>query len=402
MSLTISNLEARHLLLYLQGLCDAPNRRFQSAELYDLIERMGFVQIDSIRTIERAHHLTLLSRNDRYQPRMLQGLLEGERRLFENWTHDASIVPMIWYPYWQPRFVQMRERFAQRQSWHRRLGDSWPAVLDRVRQVVRERGPVMSRDFHDDRGPGVGEWWKWGPSKTALEYLWRTGELVICQRINFQKVYDLAERVIPASVLAQVTSEQDYIEWACTTALDRLGCATPAELAAFWDQVGLADVKAWCEREVGKTIRDVLVESADGSAPRKAYARSDIAELIQRLPEAPVRVRFLSPFDPVLRDRKRALRLFNFNYRFEAFVPARQRQYGYYVLPILERDQMIGRIDLKCERQARTLWVRGLWLEPGVKLTKTRRRRITQELERLAAFVEVETIAGHLKGLTVS
>ena len=249
-----------------------PTRRLTRPDLYDLIERMGFVQLDSIRTVERAHHLTLFSRNTRYQPSMLQALLEDDQLLFENWTHDASIIPTQWFPYWQPRFKEMRHRFATRPSWRNRLGRDGHEVIDRVRQHVRDNGPVMARELTDDRKPGVGVWWGWGPSKTALEYLWRTGELVVCRRINFQKVYDLAERAMPEHVLAETPSQAEYVEWACSTALDRLGCATPSEIAAFWGDVPLAKAKAWCEQHLGDDIVEVEMESADGSAPRPAVA----------------------------------------------------------------------------------------------------------------------------------
>ena len=393
MSLRISNAQARNVLLFLQGLSDTPNRRLTRSDLYALIERMGFVQLDSIRTVERAHHLTLFSRNTRYQPNMLQALLEDDQLLFENWTHDASIIPTQWFPYWQPRFELMKQRFAHRAAWRNRLGANGHKVIERVRQHVRDKGPVMARQLTDERKPGVGVWWGWGPSKTALEYLWRTGELVICRRVNFQKVYDLAERVIPLEVLAEVPSQEAYSEWACTTALDRLGCATPSEIAAFWGDVPLAAAKEWCENRLGRDIVDVVVESADGSPPRPAVARADIADLLESIPAAPSRVRFLCPFDPVIRDRKRALRLFNFDYRIEVFVPAPQRQYGYYVLPILERDRFIGRIDLKCDRKASTLLVKGLWFEPGVRKAKKRDQQIADELERYRVFVGADHVA---------
>jgi uncharacterized protein YcaQ len=388
----ITNLQARRLLLYLQGLSEAPDKRLTRQTLYDLIVRMGFVQVDSIRTVERAHHLTLMSRNTRYHPDMLQALLENDKHLFENWTHDAAIIPTQWYPYWQPRFAHARQRIVQSKHWMGRLGPDAEQVLDRVRQRVRDQGPVMARDLTEKRPPGIGVWWGWGPSKTALEYLWRTGELAICGRVNFHKVYDLSERVIPEAYHRQMSSEKAYIDWACQTALDRLGCATPSELAAFWGGVRLSDAHAWCQRHVGKTIQRVVVDSADGSAPRQAYARHDIDGLLQELPAPPSRIRFLSPFDPVIRDRKRALRLFNFDYRFEAFVPAPQRQYGYYVLPILERDRFIGRIDLKCDRLAKTLVVNGLWLEPGVRQSNTRNEQIAKELERYRAFVGADKV----------
>lgn len=388
----ITNVQARRLLLHLQGLADSPNKRLKRQDLYDLIVRMGFVQVDSIRTVERAHHLTLMSRNAHYQPSMLKRLLEDDRLLFENWTHDASVIPTQWYPYWQPRFARAHRGITRSQHWMGRLGAEAHHIIDRVRKRVRDHGPVMARELTETREPGVGVWWGWGPSKTALEYLWRTGEFAICGRVNFQKVYDLSERVIPADYYDQMPSEADYIDWACRTAMDRLGCATPSELAAFWGNFDLADAKAWCERHNGDDLREVLVESADGSEPRQSYAQHDIDAQLQELPGPTLRVRFLSPFDPVIRDRKRALRLFNFDYRFEAFVPAPQRQYGYYVLPILERDRFIGRIDLKCDRKAKTLTVNGLWLEPGVRQSKKRNDQIAKELERYRMFVKADSV----------
>ncbi len=388
----ITNVQARRLLLHLQGLSDSPNKRLKRQDLYDLIVRMGFVQVDSIRTVERAHHLTLMSRNVHYQPDMLQRLLEDDRLLFENWTHDASVIPMQWYPYWQPRFARTHRSITRSQHWMGRLGAESHHIVNQIRQRVKDHGPVMARELTEARKPGVGVWWGWGPSKTALEYLWRTGEFAICGRVNFQKVYDLSERVIPAAFHRQAPSEADYIDWACNTALDRLGCATPSELAAFWGNLDLADAKVWCERHNGNDIREVLVESADGTEPRLSYARHDIDVQLQELPTPPPRVRFLSPFDPVIRDRKRALRLFNFDYRFEAFVPAPQRQYGYYVLPILERDRFIGRVDLKCDRKAKALIVNGLWLQPGVRQSKKRNDQIAKELERYRVFVKADSV----------
>jgi uncharacterized protein YcaQ len=388
----VSNEQARRLFLYLHGLCDSPRTRLTPAALYELIERLGFVQVDSIRTVERAHHLTLFTRNERYRPDLLHTLVENDRHLFENWTHDAAIIPTRWYAYWHHRFASERERFLRTPAWQRRLGSDASDVLERVRRHVRSNGPVMARDLTETREPGVGVWWGWGPSKTALEYLWRTGELAICHRRNFQKVYNLTEHVIPAEYRIYEPSRPEYVDWACRTALQRLGIATPGELAAFWAAITPAEAKAWCEQQSGKTVRVVAVEAADGSKPRQAYARHDITTLLHGLPAPPARVRFLSPFDPVIRDRNRTRRLFNFDYRFEAFVPAPQRQYGYYVLPMLEGDRFIGRIDLKCVRQQRTLEVKGLWLEPGVRRTKRRERLIRAELERYRVFVDADTI----------
>src|SRR5205823_4820134 len=243
-----------------------------------------------------------------------------------------------------------------------------------------------SQDFEHERRGASGAWWDWKPQKAALELLWMTGELMVARRAGFQKVYDLTERVLPAAHAAPRPDARAHIEWACRTALERLLIATPKELAEFWDAVDVSQAKTWCAEAVrAGRLTPVLVEAADGTPPRASFAVVDWAQRLERLPAPPARTRLLSPFDPVLRDRARARRLFGFDYRFEAFVPAPQRQYGYYVLPVLEGDRLVGRLDAKFDRRAGLLNVRRLDWEPGVRATARRRKELTRALERLAA-----------------
>ena len=215
--------------------------------------------------------------------------------------------------------------------------------------------------------------------------------LAVTARRNFHKVYDLTDRVLPAEILAQpIPPKNEHIEWACRTALDRLAFATSGEIAAFLRAISPADAKKWCVNALKKgQINEVVVESNDGSKPRSAFAVVDWEKRLSNSKPPPDGIRLLCPFDPVLRDRKRAKRLFDFDYTFEGFVPAAKRVYGYYVLAILQGDRLIGRLDPKLHRDREQLEIKGLWWEPKVKVTKARRKELQSAVESLAQFVGV-------------
>jgi uncharacterized protein YcaQ len=395
---------ARRMLLSAQGLLTDPARPATARNLQSLIEQMGFVQIDTINTVERAHHLTLLSRMGEYRPALLAKLLEHKRSLFEHWTHDASVIPSKWFPHWKHRFERHRQRIRTNAWWNQRIGANPDAMIEQIKQRIERDGPLLSRDFEHDRNesgsgsaPIENGWWGWKPQKAALEYLWRTGELAVARRINFQKVYDLTERVLHEHWSQPAPELEEHIDWACRSALERLGVATPAELAGFWNAITLQQARSWCaatvEAKRGEVVQ-VLVESADGSKPRAAFAFHDWHKAAARLSSPPDRMRLLSPFDPVLRDRKRTLRLFNFDYTFEAFVPAPKRKYGYYVLPILEGERLVGRLDPKLHRDrgGGVLEIKRIWWEPGVKPTKKRKGALREAVERMACGIGAQCI----------
>jgi uncharacterized protein len=386
----LSNKDARRLLLYLHGLCFTPSRKLTTPGLIELIAHLGFVQVDSINTLARAHHMILFARNLMYQQGQLAPLLETERALFENWTHDAAIIPMQFYHYWTLRFDRERERLRIRWRQHRRRG--FEEQVEQVLNHIRANGPVMARDLGTEQKKGTQGWWDWHPTKTALEYLWRCGDLAITRRDGFQKVYDLTERVIPATARNARPSRDAVVDWACRSALQRLGFATAREIAGFWAAISAAEAQTWCTHHLDKGVGQVTVECADGSPSRPMFARGDLVALLKDLPHPPTHLRFLSPFDSLIRDRLRTHRLFNFDYRIEVFVPAAQRHYGYYVLPILQGDHFIGRIDMTHRRQAGKLYVLGLWLEPGQRLTGGRQQALDMTLERLRQFINADAV----------
>ena len=374
----VSNRAARRLFLDRHGLGRPP----PGEDLAGLIERLGFVQIDSIATVERAHHMILASRRRSYRPRQLDDLLERRRTLFEHWTHDASVIPMSFYPFWRLRFRRDAELLRARwRSW-RRAG--FEERFDDVLERIRKHGPVMARELRDGAVRTAPGWWDWHPSKTALEYLWRTGALAITRRVRFQKVFDLAERVIPKTHRSIMPSEKDTIHWACAAAIDRLGFAAPGEIAGFWETASLSEARDWCAARSADELIEVEVEGAQPGQVRRLLARPDICEQAERASDPPAGVCVLSPFDPLLRDRKRAEWLFGFRYRIEIYVPEKKREYGYYVFPLLEGDRLVGRIDMR--RREGRLVVRALWPERGVRLGQGRLARIERELDRTARF----------------
>ncbi len=391
----ISTEAARRLFLGAQGLLADPARKITRATLAKLIEQMGFVQLDSINYVERAHHLTLGSRLDDYRREHFTHLLETKRHLFEHWTHDAAAIPSAWFAHWKPRFAHYETKLRQGRWWGPRLGDQPERTLAQVRDRIAREGPLRSQDFEHDRQGQAAGWWDWKPQKAALEYLWFTGKLMVARREKFQKVYDLTERVLPEAVRLAAPAEAEHIEWACRTAFERLVIATAKEIADFWHAITLAQAGQWCERAAksGELVA-VMVESANGETPRSSFALSDWQTRLRKLPGAPDRMRLLSPFDPVIRDRARLARLFGFDYRFEAFVPEPKRQYGYYVLPILEGEQLVGRIDPKFQRERGALEIRKVFWEPTIKVTKARKKQLDEALARLANLIgaaKVET-----------
>lgn len=381
---TLKNKQARALFLDHHLLCDAPSGAGKGADLLDLITHLGFVQVDSINTVERAHHMILRARRASYRPKNLTPLLEKDHSLFEHWTHDASVIPAAFFPHWRLRFERDAETLRKQwRSWRR---EGFEEKVDDLLARIRAEGPKSSACVGTGEKRGSGGWWDWHPSKTALEYLWRTGSLSVARRESFKKFYDVTERVLDETVRAAKPEPEESIDWLCNAALDRLGFATSGEIADFWDIVTKAEAKEWCAQA---GLIEVDIEGVDGSL-RRSFARDGIMEHVPTKPTS--RLRILSPFDPALRDRKRAERLFGFQYRIEIFVPEAKRQYGYYVFPILEGDRLVGRIDMKALRAEDVLNVTGLWWERGVTPTQTRRDKLTAELGRMARFAGVSNL----------
>ncbi|MEL7044576.1 MAG: crosslink repair DNA glycosylase YcaQ family protein [Pseudomonadota bacterium] len=381
--LRITNRTARRLWLAAQGLSNTPTGKL---DLDGLIKHLGFVQLDSIQVVTRAHHHILWSRNQNYREDMLHTHMSRDRRVFEHFTHDASVIPMDFYPMWTRQFRRLEKR-VRAWEWHRAMSPK--AERQAIKARIETEGPLSTKAF-DSKVPGAKQMWSRPPHKLALDYLWYAGELSTSYRKNFTKYYDLTSRVIPNLYLEQAHSDARQVDWLCQAALDRLAFGTEGDIQKFWDAVDNAEAKDWVARNA-RTLVQVEIEGADRSW-RPAWASGDIEERIGEAPAATSRLRILNPFDPTIRNRERLKRLFGFEYTVEMFVPAAKRRWGYYVYPMLEGDRFVGRIEIKADRKSGTLDVVNFWPEPGVQWTAARERKLESELRRMAVLVAAKEI----------
>jgi len=377
--LKITNHDARRLWLSTNGLGKTP---MGPLDLMALIRRLGFVQIDTIRNVTRAHHHILWSRNQNYREHMLWPKLKTDRTIFEHFTHDASLIPMEFLPMWQRQFRRLGDK-AARHEWYQ-SGLAQQQIRD-IHERIRAEGPLSTHAF-DTKHTGPREMWARPPHKKALDQMWYAGRLATSHRENFTKFYDLGERVFPTPSDETSIGDQQQIDRLCKTAHDRLGTATPGEIQRFWGATDAAEVKDWI---VGQSdLIPVEMENADQSLTL-ALATPDIETRLANAPAPTSRLRIINPFDPLIRDRARLLRLFGFDYRNEMFVPANKRIWGYYVYPLLERDRFVGRMEIKADRAAGRMQVTGFWPEPGTKWGKARFDRLDQELHRFARLAGI-------------
>ena len=383
--LEISNRQARWLWLDVNGLGDAPTGQL---DLRAIIRQLGFVQIDTIQVVARCQHHILWSRNQNYREKMLDPLLAKDRAIFEHFTHDASVLPMEFLPLWRRQFQRMKRKMDTA---------SWGGTPDQdlcvaIRNRIAQEGALSTQDFETD-APRSKEMWARPPHKRALDYMWYAGDLATCYRKNFNKFYNLAERVFPAEYWQDERSEQTQTDGLHNEALARLGFGTLGEVRKFWDATEVVETKAWAERA---DLVPCRIETAQGQW-YDAVACANIEERLAKVKAPTSRLRILNPFDPAIRDRTRFQRLFGMEYRNEMFVPAAKRIWGYYVFPLLEGDRFVGRLEAKAHRAENRLEVMNLWVEPGVKWTAARQNKLDAELQRMARFVSVDKVENNYR-----
>jgi uncharacterized protein len=373
---TISLIAARRLAISAQGYASR-SRRGRAGEVEETIRRLSCVQLDSITAVERSHRIVLGSRVGEY-PRETVSRLLARGRIFEYWAHQACLIPVEDWPLY--RFWMTREH-----PWRGDVLDRDRKLADEVRAAIRERGPLTSKDFD---GSGGGGMWNWKPAKVVLEALWNSGEIVIAGRVSgFQRVYDLPERVLPHEVLdAPVPDPETRLRELIRRAVIARGVLTDAGVSNHWNLYGGARRIAPVAEELvaDGVLERVAVE--DGGAPALVAARADLD------PPRPSAAVLLSPFDNLLWDRGFVRRVFGFDHVQEIFKREHERQYGYYVLPFLWRDRIVGRVDLKTERKDGTLVVKSFHLEPGVRRSGALEDAFERALDRLRRVVGVERV----------
>ncbi|MEO0567714.1 MAG: crosslink repair DNA glycosylase YcaQ family protein [Pseudomonadota bacterium] len=373
--LKIDNQTARALWLHSNGLLAQPGGPF---DVMDIIRRLGFVQIDTIRNVTRAHHHILWSRNRNYREKLLWPLLQ-RRELFEHFTHDASLIPMEVLTYWQRQFKRLGEKAAS-SEWYKtglRRED-----VDAIKERIRFEGPLSTHAFETKAESR--EMWARPPHKKALDQMWYSGELATCHRENFVKFYDLGERVFP-SQLSAIVQDQEAIQWLCEQAMDRLSFATCGEVQRFWGAMNATEAKRW---HIEASLIPLQIKTADGNW-HQSWGAPDIEDRLKGLQKPATQLRLLNPFDPAIRDRARLLRLFGFEYRNEMFVPKAERLWGYYVYPIIRGLRFVARIELKADRAAGWMSVTGFWPERGTRISAKFEEDLERELRRFARLAGV-------------
>src|SRR5215210_4515852 len=345
------------MLLAAQGLNSAP-KRATKGDVREIIRRMGVLQIDSISVVARSPYLVLWSRLGYYEPQWLDELL-AEGALFEYWSHAACFIPIEDYGLYRRLMLGKTDKTR---AWM----EAHPDALEQVMGRIREDGPVRSAEFARTDGK-AGGWWEWKPEKRALEHLFAAGELMISRRENFHRVYDLRERVLanalPTWEDALAPNEQEVRRALALKAVRALGVAV-----VRW----VPDYFRTPKRGAAKLLEELADEGSlhrAGIEDEAAYVHPDnagIAEEILTGSLQPSVTTLLSPFDPVVWDRARALELFGFDYKIEVYTPAARRRYGYYSLSILHDGALVGRLDAKAHRKAGLFEVKDVHLEPGV------------------------------------
>ena len=357
----LSNRQARGLALAAQGLDrPRPTRPPGPAQLRRMVERLGVVQLDAVNVLARTQLIVPFSRLGPYDPAAFQGLTGPHAALLEGWAHMASLTPMAAHPLlrWrmQTFFSATSAREAARAAWAQKEA----AYIQSILNEVRERGPLSAGMLSDPR-PRQGEWWdRRSIGRTVLEHLFIRGQLAAWRNPAFERLYDLPERAIPAEVLAAPTpTPEDATRELLFLAAGALGVGTLKDLADYYRMVPTRVRPGLAELVEDGRLEPVEVE---GWA-EPAYRQPGPA------PRRPTRhhATLLSPFDSLIWDRARTLRLFGFDYRIEIYVPEPRRRYGYFVLPLLLGDELVARFDLKADRQAGVLRVNASHVEAGAE-----------------------------------
>ena len=381
---TISPALARRIALAAQGfgrpVAAAPGIR----QLGALVERLGLLQIDSVNVFERSHYMPAFSRLGPYDKAQLDRLSTGAKpRLTEYWVHEASLIPVDDWPLFRWRMQAYRDRAAADDAhWSQ---DNAPMLAWLLGELAAN-GPMRASAIEHDANKKRGPWWGWSDVKIGLETLFRWGDVVSGGRERFERVYALPEQVFSTELLERQVSAADAHRTLIAQAARAHGIGTVKDLADYFR----------LRTEPARTAITELVDAGElipvevpgwgrGGAAGAAWVHRD-ARLPRRMDAAAV----LSPFDPVVWERARALRLFDFHYRIEIYTPQEKRQFGYYVLPVLLGDTIVGRVDLKNDRQAGVLRVQASWAEPGAPVDTA--ARLAEVVRSTAAWQDLSAI----------
>jgi uncharacterized protein len=381
---SISAAQARRIALAAQGFGRPRPATVGIRQLDAVVRRMGLLQLDSVNVFERSHYLPLFARLGAYDKVDLDRLTFGRKaRYTEYWAHEAALIPTETWPLWHWRMQRQREKYASN-------AEDWPirnrGMMDWLLGELREKGPLQASKVEHDANQRRGGWWEWSDVKLGLEYLFRFGEVVSAGRTRFERTYALPDQVFPPELLAERVDPHEATKRLMLAAAESYGIATLRDLADYYRLLQNHAGSALNELvDEGKLLPVTVAGWDRGARPIPAFLHPEA-----RIPRRMDAAALLSPFDPVVWERARALRMFGFHYRIEIYTPAPKRIYGYYTLPILMDDAIVGRIDLKSDRQSRVLRVQSAWHEDGA--ARGYEARLAQLLRETAAWQGLEAI----------
>jgi uncharacterized protein YcaQ len=363
--------QARRLAVISQGL--HRNRAFGNGKqaLLKCLDQLGYIQIDTISVVQRAHHHVLCTRLSGYQEQHLDDL-QRSRQILEYWAHAAAYLPMQDYRYCLPR---MHAIAGGEKHWHQPQHKLMREVLARV----QAEGPLLARDFEVDVPRSGAGWWQWKPAKKALEQLFIQGQLMVSAREGFQKIYDVPDRVLPPGLDISVPGAAEYHNHLLRRAIQANGLVAEAEVGYLRKGVKPGIRKQLQELLEANELVQVKLPGIDAAY----YTSTAMLDTLQRT-RVSRQMQLLNPFDNLVIQRKRIQTLFDFDYQIECYVPAAKRRYGYYCLPILYGSELVGRLDPKAERRSQTLWVKHLELEKPVKALEQFASLLADSLQELA------------------
>ncbi len=354
---SLSSSQARRIALAAQGFGRPAPDAVGTRQLNLAIDRIGLLQLDSVNVFERSHYLPVFARLGAYDKDLLDRLTFTRRgRYVEYWAHEAALIPREWWPLFRWRMDGYR---AAASGGLLDWATAHRSILDWLRSELAEKGPLAASAVEHDANRRSGPWWGWSDVKTGLEVLFRWGEVVSAGRMRFERVYGLAEHLMPSELLEKDVPEHEAHKTLVEHAARAHGVGTTSDLTDYFrlKKVDVAGLLRELEDE--GIVREVTVKGWEGKGRREpAWLHRD-----SRIPRRIETTALLSPFDPVVWRRERAERMFDFHYRIEIYTPAPKRVFGYYSLPILLDEAIAGRIDLKSDRQARILRVQSAWTE---------------------------------------
>ena len=382
----LSAAAARRIALAAQGFAAPRPASVHTGQIQRTIERLGLLQIDSVNVLARAHYLPLFSRLGNYDRALLDRAAWGrksQRRLFEFWAHEASLLPLGSHPLLRWRMQRAAANAGDGKGKLHLFRREKKAFIDAVKREIAERGPLAASDLSDG-GKARGAWWGWSDGKYAVEWLFFAGEVTTAtRRGNFERVYDLTERVLPAAVLAQPTPPPEEAQRELLRlSAQALGVATEFDLRDYF-RLGVADTKARLAELV--EAGDLLPVTVEG------WQKPAYLDPKARLPRRIEARALLAPFDPLVWERDRTHRIFDFFYRIEIYTPLNKRNYGYYVLPFLLGDRLVGRVDLKADRATSRLLAHAVHVEPGVDRQKIE-GPLREELRLMADWLGLDRV----------